>query len=705
VNLLVRLSDLYFYRANRSAADVDSAFYYTTAAQKLATSLAYEKGLAEVYFQQGEIFPLKILRKKGQHATEAAIKLFSKQKNYRMLGEAYYRLAGYFSISDAESLERIKYTKLSLDAFRSAGLTLKEGTVLQRLGDLYQDRGEYGAALSSLKQALQVYQSIKYEQLMGVYDLLGSVYTSLGAPEEGVKYGILALRNAQALGDTSIQLSTLYNRIGVTYYMLKEADRALKNYENALRIAEKYQDIQAIHIISANLVLTYIHLRKFAEAAQLLNKTERKYPFKELRERYWIDKAYIKLFREQKQYDRATKYIDEVLKIVGQGLTPERTDMVYTLLIEFYFSKKDYASLKKYINLHKKVMGDNFNGSYRTYFWQSKLDSVNHRYLSSLAEYQKYSILKDSVFNESKSRQINQLEIIYETEKKEENIQAMRKESVLQQNMLRQASLIQNITFISIALLLIIIGLLIYGYRLVKNNNKVMAVRQEEINNKNISLGRLLTEKEWLMKEIHHRVKNNLHMIVGLLESQSEFLKGDEAKMALAESEHRIQSMSMIHQKLYQSDNLTSIEILPYIHELVEYLKDSFESKAPVTFNLDIERLEMNISHSIPLGLILNEAIINSLKYAFPDGKGGSINVVFKQIGSQNFVLIVSDNGIGLNPDFDTQKINSFGLTLIKGLTEELGGKLIIENNGGTTVQVHFRYVQEEKLAVQYASM
>jgi two-component sensor histidine kinase len=693
IMLALQLSDQYFYRSGRNQQELDSALLYTATAQKLAGSLNFEKGLAMVYFQQAAIFPLKNQREKAQHATEAAIKLFSKHKNYRMQGEAYYRLAGFFDL-DTQMKERIKYTNLSLDAFRAAKLAVKQGAVLQTLGELYHYNSENGPALSSLKQSLQAYKSVNYKQLMGVYDLLGSVYTSLGAPEEGIRYGILALRNAEANGDTSLQLSTIYTRLGMTYYRLREHSKAIENFEHALGIAEKYGDAETMHIIASNLGSPYLKLKKFKEAADLLTKIEHKYPMNELKKKFWLDRAYIYLYREQGQFDKATKYIHDLLTI-AKGLPPDRVDVVYSLLIEFYFVKKDYDQAAKYVALRNQLKLNNTQATYRSYLWQSKLDSVNHRYYSALAEFQKYSVLRDSTFNESKSKQINQLEIIYETEKREENIAQLKKESALQQNMLQQASLIQKITYISIGLLLVIISLLIYGYRLVQKNNKGMAARQEEINSKNISLGRLLTEKEWLIKEIHHRVKNNLHMIVGLLQSQSEYLKGDEAKMTLADSEHRIQSMSMIHQKLYQTDNLTSIEVSPYIHELVQYLKDSFQNNSTVIFNLDIDRIEMNISHAIPLGLILNEAIINALKYAFPNDRSGKIDISFKERKSNHFALTVADNGIGLSPDFNIQNINSFGLTLIQGLSEDLNGEFKIDSKGGTTIWISFEYISE----------
>ncbi|TLV03444.1 tetratricopeptide repeat-containing sensor histidine kinase [Dyadobacter luticola] len=706
VMLAIQLSDQYYYRAGRTDTDLKYALFYTTTAQKLANGLHFEKGLAQVYFQQGAIFATLDRRPEGKAAINKAIILFTKQHDYRMLGETYFRLASYLSLTETEIQERIKYTNLSLEAFRKAQLPAKEAAVLEALGELYYIDGNNEAALPTLKQSLRTYQSAKHNRLMGIYDLLGALYTELGSPYEGIKYEMLALRNAKELEDSSLYLATIYNRIGMTHFELFDYRKAVDNYSNALNIANNYKDISTIQIVSTNLAHAYLKLKDGYKALRILDDLERKYASDDIDYKFWVYRIYVDTYRYLGQQAKAVKYIDTIAEMAEKpSPSTEFSEKIYHFLTEFYMTTGDFAKAEKYVRLHKAI-ADRRKYTQMTYLnllWQSKLDSVSRQYLPALAHYQQYSAIRDSVFNQAKSRQINQLEIIYETEKKEENIALLKKESALQQNMLQQASLNQDITYVSIALLLIIIGLLFYGYRLVRKNNKAMAARQEEINTKNISLGRLLTEKEWLMKEIHHRVKNNLHMIVGLLESQSEYLKGDEAKMALAESEHRIQSMSMIHQKLYQTDNLSSIEISPYIHELVQYLKDSFESKCPVTFHLDIDRLEMNISHSIPLGLILNEAIINSLKYAFPDCSTGRIDVLFKEMKPGRFMLTISDNGTGLAPNFNVNKINSFGLTLIKGLCEELDGQLEIINNNGTTIQVSFDYISEEKQVAQYA--
>ena len=156
------------------------------------------------------------------------------------------------------------------------------------------------------------------------------------------------------------------------------------------------------------------------------------------------------------------------------------------------------------------------------------------------------------------------------------NIIKLKNEAIAQQQKLKSAKILRNSMIMFVVLLLIILTLLYKNFMFKKNINRVLLTQQDNINQKNIKLEHLVTEKEWLLREIHHRVKNNLHMVVGLLASQSEFLKGEEALKAISDSQHRIETMSLIHQKLYQSENLSSIHMPSYILELTEYLKNSY---------------------------------------------------------------------------------------------------------------------------------
>ncbi|MBE9461434.1 histidine kinase dimerization/phosphoacceptor domain -containing protein [Dyadobacter subterraneus] len=698
VQILLQLSDQYTHRKNESALAIDSALFYSMAASRLSTTLVYPKGEGYSYLQLSRILPKKKEREKGRVYLYKAIQVFSRAKAFYMLGESYFTLAGFYSLSENEIKEKIKFMQQSLHNFRLAGNREKEGHVLKELGDLYFIQGNTGQALATLKHSLKIFQSIKYKRLMGVYDLLGRVYSDLGDPWEGIKYGLLALATAKQVGDTSIQQCTIYNRIGMTYFDLGDFENAHQYYKYALTIAEKYKDADAIYEVASNQAFALNGLNRPVESLALLNKIEKKYTAAGVDGRVMIDHAIISTLRQLKQNAKAEIYCDELLNIASHLTSREELhNKIYSIVIPFYLATQDYSKAEKYLPLHKELAGrsQNRKNQYANFLWQSRLDSARRNYVSAMGNYEHYSALKDSVFNETKIREIGQLEVIYDIEKKDENIGMLTKQSQLQAGMLRQASLVQKITLVSIAMLLIILSLLYNSYRLNQKINLNMQVQQEEINRKNISLSRLVIEKEWLIKEIHHRVKNNLHMVAGLLDSQSEFLKTDEARMAITDSQHRIQSMSMIHQKLYQTENMSTIDISAYVHEMVAYLKDSFDSRQPIIFNIQVERVEMNISYSIPLGLILNEAITNAIKYAFPGDRSGIITIVLEQTVPENFILSISDNGIGISNDFDIQKNNTFGLALIQGLCDDIGGKLEINSHGGTEIRISFVYQPE----------
>jgi two-component sensor histidine kinase len=241
--------------------------------------------------------------------------------------------------------------------------------------------------------------------------------------------------------------------------------------------------------------------------------------------------------------------------------------------------------------------------------------------------------------------------------------------------------------------------------------NEALEAQQFEIHQKNESLqglvrekDHLLMEKEWLLKEIHHRVKNNFHIVASLLEIQSSYLKNKEALSAIKDSQHRIHSMSIIHQKLYQSETLSTIHMPEYIYELVEYLRESYSIRENIGFSLQIENIELNHASAITLGLILNEAITNAIKYAFGRTKNGKISISLSHISNSQLLLTIADNGRGLPIDFDSKIGASMGMELLHGLSDDLGGSLSIETNEGTRIKVIFDYKPITESNVSFSS-
>ena len=178
---------------------------------------------------------------------------------------------------------------------------------------------------------------------------------------------------------------------------------------------------------------------------------------------------------------------------------------------------------------------------------------------------------------------------------------------------------------------------------------------------------------------------------MGLLGTQSGYLKNDEALAAVNESKQRVQAMALIHQKLYQSDDLSAIKMPEYVHELVAYLDDSFDFRKKIRVDLEIESIALDLSYAIPIGLILNEAITNSIKYAFEGKENGRIQIVLRQVIEGQFLLVIADNGIGLQVGVDPYKRDTMGMNLMQGLSEDIGGNFKITGNDGTRISIEFR--------------
>ncbi|MEM6264112.1 MAG: sensor histidine kinase, partial [Bacteroidota bacterium] len=179
---------------------------------------------------------------------------------------------------------------------------------------------------------------------------------------------------------------------------------------------------------------------------------------------------------------------------------------------------------------------------------------------------------------------------------------------------------------------------------------------------------------ELLLKEIHHRVKNNLQTISSLLFLQSAHIQDEDVKQAVAAGQHRVESMALIHQKLYQKENLAAVEMKDYLHNLTNSLVDTFGYQPErIQVHIDMEELELDVDTAVPLGLIVNELITNSLKYAFPDGRKGKITVNLAQQADGKLELQVADDGIGAA---NTERGTSFGSQLIQLLTQQLGGTI-----------------------------
>lgn len=256
----------------------------------------------------------------------------------------------------------------------------------------------------------------------------------------------------------------------------------------------------------------------------------------------------------------------------------------------------------------------------------------------------------------------------------------------------------RNAVLSSVVLVMVLAGLIYRCYSIGFKCNKLLQQQQSEMDRQNERLKKFTCENEWLLKEIHHRVKNNLQIVISLLNAQSAYLENEDALNAIRNSQHRMHALSLIHRRLYQTEEVGTIEISAYIHELADYLNECLNLGRDIAINIDAQPLQLAASQAVPLGLILNEAITNSIKYAFNDTKNGRIDIVLEPADDGRHQLCIADNGRGLPQAFDPYDTGSLGMSLMLGLSQQLEGDFYLENENGLRLCVTFRSMKFNNL-------
>lgn len=284
----------------------------------------------------------------------------------------------------------------------------------------------------------------------------------------------------------------------------------------------------------------------------------------------------------------------------------------------------------------------------------------------------------------------NDIELKYYADQNKKIIEQKDKEFKNQQ----KVNLVQLIIFLFVGIALLILLILVFNSNRKKNRlNKILQEQKASIALKNEIIDTSLKEKEVLLKEIHHRVKNNLQIISSLLNLQSKNLTDKDAIAVLEEGKERIQAIALIHHRLYRSDNFSYISMEEYLPDLIQQLKKAYVSPS---FNLDTtiqtDNFKMSLDSAVPLGLIICELITNSFKHAFKERKDGEI-IISLQTGDQptSYILIVQDNGVGFKNGMNFLVEGSLGSEIISALTEQLNGMLSIDTSEkGTTFTLNF---------------
>lgn len=689
VELLLALSDYYLTKTGENKADLDNADLINTQAKLLSDRLKYKLGKGKSILLGAQIYREKGDVENALEKTKNAI-TYSKTNNLTELqGNGYAEL----SIYDAEIDQKARYKQIAIQLFKKAGAKEKQATVLKELGELYSSNEHPDKAEPFLKESLEIYKAINFKSLQGVYNLLSEVNTQKGNYPESLKYALLAEKTALAVHDNSLQLSSIYNHVGLVYYYLRQNNDAEQYWFKAFEIAKKFDNTEYVRTIGENLCSLLIRQKKEKKALELIKEMQVKFPTSNIERKMVENYLLFNIYRIQKNNAKAEIYYKRLIDYYGKNAERNGNSIAVLRSYSAY-----HLQVKKYDEFYKNVKrldslaagaGNNLIRSESYLIW-FKADSSRGDYINAIKHYQLYKSLSDSVFKGEKSKQINSLQIEFESEKKDKNINLLQEQAKVQQIQIQKDTVIKYVFIGSVIVLILFLALLYNSFRLKNKKNAELEIQRQQINEQNELNKKMLIEKEWLLKEIHHRVKNNLQIVISLLNTQSAYLDNEDALMAIQNSQHRMHAMSLIHQKLYQSDNLANIDMSWYVYELINYMKECFDTDRNINFVLDIEKTYLDVAQAVPLGLIINESVNNAIKYAFPKNQKGEVSIVLKNIGESNYELKIADNGVGLPEDFENTERDSLGMNLMIGLSDQIDGTFEMKNDNGLKITITF---------------
>lgn len=378
------------------------------------------------------------------------------------------------------------------------------------------------------------------------------------------------------------------------------------------------------------------------------------------------------------QYNKGKAYIIKALDILEKYKIEKNTinPYAYGLLADLYMNEKKYDLA--IINYEKSYQGykllNDDKGASDINMFIAKAYHKKGDLTTALQYYTQY-------FNKT---------IKFEKEANERGL----RESELQVNLLQQEKEInqkENQLYLFLVLLVIIfiiLTLLIRNFRLKQKSNKKLAELNDNLETKNHLLDAKNAENELLLREIHHRVKNNLEVVSSLLALQSAQIDDATTKDAMTEGQNRVNSIGIVHQKLYQGTNLGAVEMKDYFLNLSESILDSFGAEQRINLKLAMENLDLDIDTAVPLGLIVNELLTNCIKYAFPKGEKGTITIKLQKQDNNILRLEVADNGVGKS---GITHGTGFGGQLVSLLTQQLNGTMTEESQDGTILIFDFK--------------
>jgi two-component sensor histidine kinase/Tfp pilus assembly protein PilF len=543
-------------------------------------------------------------------------------------------------------------------------------------GDISKENSYTSNAIKFYKYAISIAEENKFDDYIPlVYNKIGVILRKTDNYPEAIKYHLEAIKTAEKYKNYESELYAI-NGIGNCYFMLNNLNEAEIYFTKALKLAEKQSNKKSLAINYNNLGEVLSRKNEFEKAEKYLAKSLKLNL--DLNDNDGIaicNSSLGNLFYNQELFYQSLHYYIKSLNIEIKLKNDIQIAQSYINLGKTYIKLENYKlaeeCLVKGLNISQKI--DSKSNKKDAYFYFKELYNLKKDYKTSLSYLEKYIVIKDSLANVEIQTNVMSIQVEHDINQQKSKVAMLEQEKKY-----RKQKNIKN-SFLTIVGIISLFGLIItlIYYRRNKERKKV-----------NIELSKLLAEKEILIAEIHHRVKNNLAIISGLLELQSQKFQNKEIVDALTDTKLRIHTFSKIHETAYHIEKHSLINFEEFIKEYAEnfyFLKNNNN----IELQISAEKTKLNLNTAVSLGLIFNEILSNAVKHAFPNFGKGIIKV---ELFHENEIIFlkVDDNGIGLQEIPKLEDSHTPGLMIVSIYAKQIKAKILIENKKGTSYTISF---------------
>lgn len=567
----------------------------------------------------------------------------------------------YYSVSSNNPDSSYFHFHQSLEYFKQTDDQLQIAKAHDRVGKSLIELGRYKEAEQQLFEVIRIFENLNMPQRLGsAYASLNYLYRETKDYEQALIYGekslVLFEENPEEEEDLIEPLLGLIK----TYPEVGQAKRALEKAQQVVDIiARNHPEEYNVHMANVRAWRgeVYVALEEYDKA---------------LEDFYYSWEVIKRIVPSEADANGWKGYIGNVLRL--QGRYAEAIPYIKDCLVHHLERNIQASDVVENNQFWLAECYDNINQPDSALLYLSQAQASQHERLKG-----ELAAVK------------NELRIKYNSEQKEATISS-------QQATIDQQARIQYLSFGVGGLLLTLLSGGFFSYRNNRRKNRQLQLLNTDLAASNQQLDQRNAQNELLLKEIHHRVKNNLDIVSSLLELQSSQTKDKVAQSAMKESQSRVRSMGILHQKLFQGENLMAIEMKDYFEKLCGHLLDTFDASEKVEVDFPMEPLELDVDTALPIGLIVNELMTNALKYAFPEKEKGLINLSLRGVDDQYLDLSIEDNGVGKQTS-QAAKGTGFGSQLVLLLTRQLDGAMEEYVANGTRVSFRLRRVNPKSFS------